>query len=540
MANTIDILVNTVTKTGGLTDLKSGLDMAQKALQQVEAAYKATVGAVMEYTDEIESLNTITNTGTAATIQLVEAADDARVSFDTVRVASKTLNENGIQPTIENLAALADEYVAIQDPVAKTSFLIEKFGSRAGPEMGKLLAQGGKALLANADSTREFAESIANADEELATWKAVVDDAGDAAGRFNMQIGAEVVKKLLELKEGLEKLAAGYILLKNAIDNMGKTDQQRAQEKLDADLKLRKSSHDYFNSVKKDFMGYDTGLIAIIETEESAKKAAEERAAAEKQAAEDVSIAVSGPLQDAYTDYMQSIDDAREKERLLQEEIDKAIKQGYSPLGSKVVELKEQMGELRGEETEAIAAFQAATKEMIYQKAAAGLDADAALELGRAMGLVSESDYNLATALSKLKEKYKETGDLEGYIEAVKILNQSAQDGYVSLDEVKKAMDALDGRVSSATVVISTVGGVGGEGGSEGGSGSQHNKEGERVVPKKQKGRETAESAIPGMGGASGGGNVTINVYGEQGAKVIRAIIAEKRITQVNDFMGTR
>ena len=66
---------------------------------------------------------------------------------------------------------------------------------------------------------------------------------------------------------------------------------------------------------------------------------------------------------------------------------------------------------------DARAALAATTTEMIYQQAAAGLDAASSLELARAMGVLSEQDYVVASTIQNLKLQYDAMdGSLDGVI----------------------------------------------------------------------------------------------------------------------------
>jgi hypothetical protein len=47
-----------------------------------------------------------------------------------------------------------------------------------------------------------------------------------------------------------------------------------------------------------------------------------------------------------------------------------------------------------------------ATAQMIYQQAAAGLDAEASLQLARALGLLSETDFAIASTVQELNSAF--------------------------------------------------------------------------------------------------------------------------------------
>lgn len=73
------------------------------------------------------------------------------------------------------------------------------------------------------------------------------------------------------------------------------------------------------------------------------------------------------------------------------------------------------------------------TAEMLFQKAAANMDADSALALGRAMGVVNDRSYAALSGLEELKKKYDENADgaidakeaAAGYTDQVALLAQA-------------------------------------------------------------------------------------------------------------------
>lgn len=86
------------------------------------------------------------------------------------------------------------------------------------------------------------------------------------------------------------------------------------------------------------------------------------------------------------------------------------------------------------------------TQEMLFQKAAQGLDADAALELGRAMGMIDETSYTVLFSLEQTRQKYDENAD--GLIDATE-----AAAGYIAqIEALSKRLDILNGKVANVEV----------------------------------------------------------------------------------------
>jgi hypothetical protein len=197
--------------------------------------------------------------------------------------------------------------------------------------------------------------------------------------------------------------------------------------------------------------------------------AEKEKALAEEQkrlavVASNVAFAVSGPLQNAYETYTGTMVDFTGKQGDLMLQMRTLLDQGYSPESQALLDLQREYKTLNGDIDDASEALSRATAEMIFQQASANLDGEALLELGRAMGVISETDYNLAKTIGEINTLFDANKDgvinaaeaNDGYIQALKDLQTAAADGKLTLEEVKLLMDSLDGRVANAEVVVAT------------------------------------------------------------------------------------
>lgn len=122
--------------------------------------------------------------------RLVQVADDARLSQEQLTTALQMMAKNGVAPSIENLAKLADELkgMSVTDRAAKLS---ELFG-RNWKEVYKILDKGGAALKANT--------------EAVAAGLVVTGQAADAAEDYYLALD-NLKDSVTELKNsGLKEL----------------------------------------------------------------------------------------------------------------------------------------------------------------------------------------------------------------------------------------------------------------------------------------------------------------------------------------------
>lgn len=136
------------------TELSSAIQIGEQAFLAIKGAVDSILGPVVELAGQVRTLQQNFGATPEEASKLIQAADDMGVSFGSLEGAMNIAVRKGIEPTIENMANLADEYVSIQDPIARTKFLMDNFG-RSGADLGPLMRLG-------ADGIRE----LGNAAEE--------------------------------------------------------------------------------------------------------------------------------------------------------------------------------------------------------------------------------------------------------------------------------------------------------------------------------------------------------------------------------------
>lgn len=170
-----------------LTDLKSGLDLAIGGFQTAVAAVQAFINPTIEAAGKVRELQRTIGASAEEASKLIEAADDVGVSSETLQGALEAAIKRGVEPTIAGIGELADEYNAIEDPIARVKFLQDKFG-KSGADLGPLMAKGAAGI-------KELG------DQAVATGKVLSQDAVDAAREYELSVDA------------LEDATAGYITL---------------------------------------------------------------------------------------------------------------------------------------------------------------------------------------------------------------------------------------------------------------------------------------------------------------------------------------
>ena len=164
---------------------------------------------------------------------------------------------------------------------------------------------------------------------------------------------------------------------------------------------------------------------------------------------------LAGDLQGAMEDYQETMGELVAESQALNEELAVATSR-YGEGSEQVAELTAALEENANQQMEAAEALRVATAEMIYQQAAAGLDNEAALDLARSMGLLSEQDYVVASSLEAMRQAFDANRDgaisaAEGADEYARrielmykaILDLQSKNIPITFENLKKAMEEL-------------------------------------------------------------------------------------------------
>lgn len=188
--------------------------------------------------------------------------------------------------------------------------------------------------------------------------------------------------------------------------------------------------------------------------EESALLAANEAAANQDLAAsyEQINVsmsavraAINGRLGPAMAEYSENVATLEARNNLLKARLLELSGEGFDPLSEEVIGLTKEItanDQAILSETENLKKL---TSEIIFNQIASQLNAEAALELGRALGLVDEQTYNTALAAENLAQQWDaQDGIIDGVI--------SDTEGFAAA-----ARDLRDGLLSIPTEVTTTV-----------------------------------------------------------------------------------
>lgn len=177
-----------------LTEVASAVSLAKQAFAALQQVINATVTPTVELARQQRDLARASGSTAEEAGALIQVADDLTVSYETINMAAKRANKEGLQLNIETLKTLSDQYNALPDSVSKAQFASDKFGRAAGPEMQKVLAKTRAELDAMAASSKAAGLVLSTqAVNSAREYEIAMDDLDDTLKSAKVLIGQELV-----------------------------------------------------------------------------------------------------------------------------------------------------------------------------------------------------------------------------------------------------------------------------------------------------------------------------------------------------------
>src|SRR3990170_6527805 len=132
----------------GFKDFTKVLGAGAAAIFTVSKGLDATIGSYVQYGQQVRELSTNLGISTEETSRLIQVSDDFKISVEEVRTSLQMAAKNGFEPSVENLANLADELQGMEKATDRAARMSQIFG-RNWAVLNPLLEEGGDALRKN-------------------------------------------------------------------------------------------------------------------------------------------------------------------------------------------------------------------------------------------------------------------------------------------------------------------------------------------------------------------------------------------------------
>lgn len=175
------------------TGLNQGIQLVQQAYQVLQKGYQAVITETVAYAEEVRSLSRTIGASAEESSKLIQAADDVKVSYESLSTGMQIAIRNGLEPTVEGMGKLSDQYVSIQDPIGRAKFLLDNFG-RSGADLAPLMELGADGIRELGDAAESTGLVLSQVDiDATRTYEKAVDEIGDTFEGLKVEVGLELI-----------------------------------------------------------------------------------------------------------------------------------------------------------------------------------------------------------------------------------------------------------------------------------------------------------------------------------------------------------
>jgi hypothetical protein len=401
-------------------------------LNQVYAEFAPTVGKTADQLTKTEKsmamLNAVLEQGGTLMEQAGNAANDTATKIDQMQAATENAG-NAIKATLAP---------AIASAASSITYLLTSTQQIN-------------------DALNEHAGAVANTSSTYGEYIAELERAAQVAG-YSIDANGNLVETFQDMGYTVETVVqANYALSESEwLAAKSASAQASALDTLSGGLSiLGENTLELTNNATDLAEGWDATSARMTAAAEAAGMTAITMDQLHIMAVA-LAAGLEGTLGEAMTNYSENLAGLTTQEAELTAELERLQAAGLSPTSEKYAELTAALAENKAAQEGALAGLQSVTAEMIYQQAAMGLDTQAALDLARSMGVLSETDYAVASAVESLRQEFDQNGDsmisaAEGasrYAASVDLVNRAVQSLQakglpVTLDNIAAEMASL-------------------------------------------------------------------------------------------------
>ena len=179
----------------------AGIAAAGVVVKKVYDFIKDSVVETVAYNKTVREMTQVTGQSADSISRIIQVGDDWGVSMEAVRTSMAFMNKQGIAPSIDNMAKLADEYVNTADKAAFAEKAVKVLG-RGYQTLIPLLALGGEGLR---KATEAIDDNLIVTDEAIKAsreYEVAVDDLADAFTGLKYTVGNGVIPILTDVMNG--------------------------------------------------------------------------------------------------------------------------------------------------------------------------------------------------------------------------------------------------------------------------------------------------------------------------------------------------
>ena len=379
------------------TKALTGFDVASLGgIAGVTALTGAMIGSIkytLDWAGSIDKLSRNTGLSTEEASKLAVVAGDVGIEIGTLERALKSMTKQGLELNIDTLKRVSAEYQAAESPVDRMKIATKAFGAAA----------------------QDMTEILSRTPEELDALAASAERSGKVMSEENVAAAEQFEQSLTQLKDTVQGLMVtfGNVAIPT-LNKAGETLMNEAKIAAIVAIEFQRMTGqiDYNEAAQRAAAVAAGDLSAALQeqadiTDNTVDAHGRAAAATETVAAGTYLLDIqTQALASTWQSYVPTVSDA-----VVENEI---IRKKLEELTGTASDLAFGMGEL--------------TTATLYHQAAQGLDADAAYELAKQMGLINPAADAAKSVLDELRTKLEEGAlSTSGYTKSVDLLDAAVR-----------------------------------------------------------------------------------------------------------------
>lgn len=420
------------------TDFRSMYSTVLDVVRVGQKVWEETVSKAQEYDQTIRDVMLTTGATAEASSRLVQVVDDAGVSYSTLKTAMRIASKEGIEPNIQSLMALSDEYLKLSPGVERNQFLLDKFG-RSGLEMARVMELGSDAISEMSNNIDDSLIVTQQAIDESEEYRKNIDQLKDSWDGFVVSLGNKVIPAI---NDSIEASNSWNESMEEAEKITGSTDR-RLNTFVARTIEHRKNQLEALAAVEDHGEALSNVLVPALE---EAEDATQELADANK---EQLGIALD--LQKSGDDYAEKNQSLIDKQTELKDKLNELAAQGWSPLSEKVQDVQKDYDDVTTEIQQLADEHKRELDRMVADMTVAQI------EMSDGIAGFSESEYEMALGvyegLGILTEKNVDIA------QGIQGLNAAVLDGRLNVENLGAAIELLPSG-KSIDVILNIIAGM--------------------------------------------------------------------------------
>jgi len=179
---------------------------------------KSAIDETEEYNRKVRELSTSIGLSAEETSRIIQVSDDYKISIDQVKTTLAFMTKSGLQPSIENLANLADEFVNTKDKTEFAEKAVKLLG-RGWTTLIPILSKGGDAFREQAAAVDESLIATDKSIQASLEYSLAMDALEDRVTSLKLSIGNGLIPVLTDLLGIIDQTVGVHKALMDAVSD---------------------------------------------------------------------------------------------------------------------------------------------------------------------------------------------------------------------------------------------------------------------------------------------------------------------------------